>query len=56
MNKVTIWQCKDSCCENKPHSLRYWLARSKDFNFYEMTPSWTRAISMTDCYVWRRTK
>jgi len=48
MNRVTIWQCKDDCCENKPHSRRYWYARSRDFAFYESVSTFRTAVTLTD--------
>jgi len=42
--RVTIWQCTDECCEDRPHEWRYWLARSRDFSFYEQVQTWDTAI------------
>jgi hypothetical protein len=51
MSKVTIWQCKDECCETKPYSGRYWMARSKDFGLYDDASTFGVAIALTDEYL-----
>lgn len=49
--RITIWQCKDECCEDKAHSSRYWLARSQDFEFYEQVSTWDTAMTLTDSHL-----
>lgn len=51
MNRITIWQCKDECCEKKPHAGRYWMARSKDFGLHDDAPTFGAAIALTDEYL-----
>ena len=50
-SRITIWQCRDECCEDKPYSRRYWLARSQDFEFYQQVPAWDTAMTLTDSHL-----
>ena len=51
MSKVTIWQCEDDCCDRKPYSGRYWMARSSDWRFYEEAPTFYTAITLAANYL-----
>lgn len=51
VSKVHIWQCKDWCCEDRPYEGRWWIARSEDFSFYEMVPTWRTAVALTRRYL-----
>jgi len=50
MKRINIWQCKDWCCENRPHSQRYWFARSTDFDLYEEVSTWQAALTLANSY------
>jgi hypothetical protein len=39
MKKITVWQCEDWCCEDRPFSERWWNARAEGQGGYESAPT-----------------
>jgi hypothetical protein len=44
--KVTIWQCRDWCCEGKPFHARWWNARVIGQPDYESARNRTAAYQL----------
>lgn len=43
--RVTIWQCTDWCCEDKPHARRWWNVGTAPGN-YDSVDSWHAAVAL----------
>ena len=51
--KVNIWQCRDWCCEAKPHAKKWWHV-GITYGNYDSVPTWPDALEAARIEILRR--
>jgi len=50
MNRVTVWQCTDWCCDANPHSEKWWNVSIAPGN-YDSVSSWAEALTVAASHI-----
>lgn len=52
MNRITVWQCTDWCCDTKPHREKWWNVAIAPGN-YDSVSSWRDALDLATARIGR---